>query len=444
MPVNPNAPKVSWSEIAKGYFQRPIGENEQLVKIVGDTGAPIRREHWAINTEVSFRHTASTSQEQFIAQLKDAWQTLRFHHPAIAAIAGAQYIGYTKGVSPADVAAGHQPTPYAILHYFPEKSKILLHSSHWRLDGIGVMQLLDHLLQLAGSEKPLPDPSDLAWGEEPSRLTIAAEDATGSPREATEGIKAVASKYVKSSVEATGGVGVECLAAKETVPAGTRTVGFAFSKTNTKAIIAACKTRQISVTSAVHASIAATNWAFAPSDGKSRHYTSTIRIGLRPYLPEPYCTSAYAAANYSTGYSVALQAGKGFETNSQAVNKMYRAGLSDDFLHVLRQYFINIQKLVKQTPPWEDSPPLSSDVDISSIGVLDGKLLAHRHGNIEIESVMLQTEVLTRQMGCFVWTFRGKLNLNLAYNEAFYGRDVPENFLEKLKGTLLGELGVKE
>ena len=90
-----------------------------------------------------------------------------------------------------------------------------------------------------------------------------------------------------------------------------------------------------------------------------------------------------------------------------------------------------------------DDPP--SDVDISSIGVAES-FVAHTKGTadrgIEIESVSLGVELLTRQCCCFVWTFRDQINLNIVYNEAYHdGRDM-EKFLETVKAGLLKELGV--
>lgn len=56
------------------------------------------------------------------------------------------------------------------------------------------------------------------------------------------------------------------------------------------------------MTSAVHASVAATNHYLASMENKNKHYTSTIRFSLRSYLLEPYSTPAYASGLYTTGW----------------------------------------------------------------------------------------------------------------------------------------------
>lgn len=38
---------------------------------------------------------------------------------------------------------------------------------------------------------------------------------------------------------------------------------------------------------------------------------------------------------------------------------------------------------------------------------------------LEIQSVFVGVEIMTRQSVCFVWTFRDQLHLNLVYSESF-------------------------
>lgn len=448
---------MPWTEISKGQFQRQIGENETFIKLIGDSGAPLGREHWAINADAAFKRDPNISEDDFVQHLKTAWQTLRFHHPSIAAIASGTQIHYTvpdqqelqkwlsetfvlhKDETREEVAAAHKPTLYVVLHYFPAQSEILMHTSHWRTDGIGILQLMNAFLDLVGSESSLPDLNNLPWGEETARLAPCVEDAADIPAEATEEIKAEAEKWTKTFHEAVGAVGIEFTPAKNGLPGGTRCARDSFSESTTEAIVAACKTQSISVTSAIHAALAETNWAFAAPEDRSKHWLSTIRAGLRPYLPEPYSTPAYASGLYTSGYMHSLQAGQSFAQNAKQINELYRAGLSPEFLEAHRQYALNLTELIKNTPP--DAPP-GSGVDISSLGLVE-KMLGPKHGSLEVLNVNVGVEVLTPQMTLFVWTFRGRLAMNLVYNEAFYEVERPVKFLESLKKTLLKELDIQ-
>lgn len=448
---------MPWTEISKGRFQRQIGENETFIKLMGDSGAPLEREHWAINADATFKRHSNISEQDFVQHLKTAWQILRFHHPSIAAIASGTQVDYTvphkqeletwlsktflvhEDQTREDVAAEHKPTPYVVLHYFPAQNEILMHTSHWRTDGIGILQLMNAFLDLVGSGEKLSDPSSLPWGEEPARLAPCVEDAANIPAEATEEIKAEAEKWTKTFHGAVGAVGIEFTPAKNGLPGGTRSARDSFSESTTEAIVAACKAQNISVTSAIHAALAETNWAFAAPEDRSKHWLSTIRAGLRPYLPEPYSTPAYASGLYTSGYMHSLPAGRSFAQNAKQINELYRAGLSPKFLQAHRQYALNLTELIKSTPP--DAPP-GSGVDISSLGLVE-KMLISRHGSLEVLNVNVGVEVLTPQMTLFVSTFRGRLAMNLVYNEAFYEAERPVKFLESLKNTLLKELGVQ-
>lgn len=446
---------MSWTEISPGHFQRPIGENETFIKKIGDPGHALGHEHWAINADATI---APRPTEHHVKNFERAWKAFRFVHPSIAAVASETVIDYTVPDSEAldnwaaetfvvhddnttreDIAAGMKPTPFVVLHLFLKTGDVLLHTSHWRSDGIGVLHLLNDYMKLAASED-VKDPASLAWGQEGSRLAPSIEEAAGIALEANDKITAEAEKWVKTFHGAAGAVGVDCPAAKETVPAGTRTARSNFPETTSDAIVKACKARKISVTSAVHAAIASTNWAFAPADGKSKHYTSTIRAALRPYLPEKFHGPAYAAALYTSGYMHSIPAGHSFQENAEQINSLYRQGLSVEFLEAHRQYALNVIDMIKSTPP---DAPAPSDVDISSVGIVDN-VITPVQGAFEVTSVSVGVEVLTRQMVCFVWTFRGKLSMNLVYNEAFYPPGVPVAFLEEVKRTLTRELEVHE
>lgn len=97
-------------------------------------------------------------------------------------------------------------------------------------------------------------------------------------------------------------------------------------------------------------------------------------------------------------------------------------------------------KLIRNIPRSQEPP---SDVDISSIGVAESHIeraKGTQDRGVEIQSVSVGVEILTRQCGCVVWTFRDRLNLNLVYNESFHDEKDTASFLQKLKGIVLEEL----
>ena len=451
---------MSWTETNSGRYQRAIGENEMFIKLIGDPGHVLDREHWAINAIAVFTPRGTFAQGDFSDLFLKAWKNLRFWHPSIAARAidehtleytvpnsealiqwAAETFSVVKDRSGDEIILDLKPSPLATLTYLAATGEILFHTAHWRTDGIGVLSLLDVFFELA-VDLTLPDPGSLAWGDESARLAPAVEDAAGMPTVSTEAMKDLAQNCADTFSRAAGATGIPYKGEDSTMPGGTRSSRLALSVSETSGVVSQCKARDLSVTSAVHASVGMANRICALEINKGKHYTSTIRFSLRPYLPKPYCTPAFAAGLYTTGWMKAIPASASWMEHAQAYNEEYRNGLSAEFIQSHRQYAIDLGNLIRDMPQGGDPP---SDVDISSIGVAE-HLIARSKGSlesgVEIQAVSVGVEILTRQCVCFVWTFRDRLHLNLVYNQSFHDERDTAYFLQQVKHTLLHELSI--
>ena len=54
---------MPWSEVSSGRWQTPISEYESFLKLLGDSGHPVKRENWAINAVASFSPVGALAQE---------------------------------------------------------------------------------------------------------------------------------------------------------------------------------------------------------------------------------------------------------------------------------------------------------------------------------------------------------------------------------------------
>lgn len=450
--------KMPWSEVAPGKFQRAIGENEIFLKLAGDLGHPLGREHWAINSIASFAPTGSLAKEDLPSLFLQAWKILRFHHPSIAVQAvdnksliytvpdtaalkqwTAETFHVVENKTADEIIPDIKPAPYATLTYLPKSNEILGHTVHWRTDGVGMLLLIDAFFDLF-TRPALPDPNTLDWGQETARLAPAVEDAANIPIVPTDAIKTLSQKCVETFYQAADAVGIPYKGEATTLPSGTRSSHFVFSISETDFIISQCKARGFSVTSAVHASIAATNHALASAENKDKHYTSTVRFSLRPYLPKPYSTAAYASGLYTTGWMRSVPASASWVDNAKAYNEDYRKGLSKEYIDSHRDYALGLGDLMRNMSRPQDPP---SDVDISSIGIAESlieRVKGTQDRGVEVRSVSVGVEMVTRQCVCFVWTFRDRLNLNLVYNESFHDEKDSALFLQTLKGFMLTKL----
>lgn len=459
-------PIMSWTQVRAGKYERSIGENESFIKMVGDPGHALDREHWAINSTATFTPTGTLSKDDLPFLFLRAWKTLRFKHPSIAAYVDKdnkslaydvpdataldKWTTETFHVVPDNTAdeliATLKPGPYAILIYLPKTNELLGHTAHWRTDGIGVLLLLDAFLTLASDPSLPSDPFiDLSWGEEANRLAPSVEEAAHISLNPSPAVKALGKKYVETFYPAAESIGIKYKGTPETLPAGTRSARLSISEAETQAVIQACKVREISVTAAIHASVATTNYALATNRNSRKHYTSTVRFSLRPYLPAPYSGPEYAAGLYTTGWMKSVSTDSSWDERAKDYQYDYHAGLSEEYVSAHREYAIGLGNLIRNMPPPGDEPP--SDMDISSIGVVDEKLIGTEKGTkdrgLRIEGASVGVEILTRQCVCFVWTFRGKLAFNLAYNEAFHEREEMDDAVKLVKEVLLTKLEIE-
>ena len=447
-----------WQQITKNTYSRPIGENEKFIKLIGDPGHAINREHWAINS-IAKVEIKGRLDDTITSQLRKAWGHLRFHHPSLAAYPDGDNLIYKVpapnelqdwvertfwiahgAMSAAQVISTLKPDESATLIFIPTSGELLGHTAHWRTDGVGVLLLMDALLKLA-VEKDLGEPSDLPWGQEVKRLAPSIEDAANVPKELNQNQQALGRALVGTFALAEGAVGIPFSAS---IPRGTGSAISILSPNQTKDLVNAVKGKNISVTAAVHASIAFANWKLADNNRRNQHYTSTVRFSLRPYLPEPFSSPAYASGLYTTGWMEKVEPTRSWDEIATYFDGLYKRGISSDYLRAHREYAKGLGDMLRSLP--SDLPP-ASDVDISSIGVAED-LIRREYGSddwgLEVKAVSVGVEMLTPQAVCFVWTFRDQLNLNVVYNEAFHEREQMQQFVETVKSILLSQLGLEE
>ncbi|TPR11149.1 Membrane dipeptidase (Peptidase M19) family protein [Aspergillus niger] len=398
------------TEHSPNTLTRPLGPNEVFIKLVSDIGHPLGREHWAVNYTVTIRPRGEFAADLLPTLIRHSWLHLRFQHPSLAAHpdssdanlvytvpesadtlnqwASQTFFIKSDAQSADDVIRTIAPALDAQLYYIPKSSQLLLHTAHWRTDGVGGFLLLGQLVDLMASHADtllsgsLPDPFDAcAWGTETTRLSPSVEEAGNMPLTPTDEQKAIAQEAV-----------------------GT----------------------------------------FAHVQGARRHYTSTIRHTLRPYMPEPYSGPAGAATLFTTGWMYRVDPTSSWEENARKYHAEYRRGLSKEYLLAHREYATMLVGLLRNLPAPEEPP---SDFDISSLGVLE-KYLQREYGSpksgFSILHAGLGVEMLARQGVVYVWTFRDQLTLRVVFNEAYHTEEQMWEFLRDVKADLLRELGVKE
>lgn len=152
-------------------FTRPLGNLENFFKLLAEKGKPLKREHWTIHLALRLQLPSSVTEP--VPYLRRAWQV---RHPTLGATLGQDQSSNNTAqpalsyltVLPLDIDTWANETftvcgevacadqllsslhsmPTATCFWLPKSSELLIRSSHWRTDGVG-MALLGHDFMLA-------------------------------------------------------------------------------------------------------------------------------------------------------------------------------------------------------------------------------------------------------------------------------------------------------
>ncbi|RAO67543.1 uncharacterized protein BHQ10_003555 [Talaromyces amestolkiae] len=459
---------MSWVEVASNRFQRPLGENERLIKFIGDRAHTAGREQWSVTSTATFTPCDNRSATEWAATtLRDAWKLLRFRHPSIASTPAGEsdsleYVipsekdlehwiqrsyDVVEGRDSEDVIAEIKPSHFMTLHFLPHTWEIVLHTSHWRTDGYGAFHLLNAFFDAVKAIVDNDGLPEIFWGEEVARLVPSVESALNLPETTTPEITASAIKYASTHTYVKDSVGIPYKGDSTTKPGGTRSVRMQLSTKTTQAIKNATTERPFDMYSAVHAALAKVNFQYASSSASNsarneQEYASAIRMSLRPHLISPFTDNPSVAAGlYTGGYVSKVTAGDDFSTIAEKYQREYDKGVTPEFIESRRQFAIMaLGGLQKGLPP-PNPPP--SYVDMSFVTGVDDivkSVFDTKHGPLKVLRVGLGVETLTPQPYLFFWEHRGQLDLSFVYNEAFQNSSDARNMLNSMVDVLENEL----
>lgn len=446
---------MPWKETSSGHYERPFDSLERMYRIIGAAGAAMEREHFAITAVVRLRIGSSIGDSE--TALRQAWKALRYDFPHIAAYGQCDTYMYdvpststleswladTFVVEPAtSTTAGlhseTSPTELATMHYFPHTSEILFRSSHWRIDGIGSLHLLNHFLELLAHPRPVQ------FGDEGRNLCIGLDEAAGVVSEATPEMEEAATNLLLQYVNNLPTIGLP--ASLDQVPRGSSRCRIHLSQQTTSAVIAKCKQFGFSVTTAVHAAVICATSQY-PNPPSANKYTSWSTWDVRKYLPPPYNGATEAVSIFHTGIPIAVTPSD-FSGNAAQLRRIYSQKLTapgaGNIFPFLSRYVEKVTAVLTQPPPPGVVPP--TDPALSSLGVIETYLDDKRHGRgdavVEILDFWLGVDMLSPQLMVYVWTRKGRMELSACFNRGFYERGFVGGFLGVVERVLVDGLGV--
>lgn len=310
---------LGWSSTATGAFSRPLDTTENMYRVVSET-TTLNRDQWAIT--LSLRLSYPSSIEHLSPYLRQAWLVTRLLHPSLAGIVTKTSSQLEKSSATRIVTVGsfredewlsqtfliHLPghTGEALvrdakyselpsLHWLPGTRELCFRSSHWRIDGMGMLMLANsYLSSLAtliclGLSARLEDVTARAPAARGS-LTPSLDDVLESykdddstPESAQLAADELIARYRKSIPSINLPLSDDRAKAS---PKSTYRNSVHFDSTTTARILKVCKKRGFSVSAAIQSAVlkVATCYKQHPM---ARSYASYFSTDLRHELSAP-------------------------------------------------------------------------------------------------------------------------------------------------------------
>lgn len=461
-------PSMAWKETRPGHWERPLGDNESMLRVIAEGDGQIEKDIWCIFATAQFdaQLVDSPSPDFLSAALLSGWKLLRFRHPSIATVLCEDTVCYDvpdyaalnlwtrdtfnvvddAQICSHDLIAQMPPSRWANLHYLKHHSSVVLQLSHWRTDGVGALHLLNAFFRAVTDGLPnnISEKEPLIWGKEVNRLTPSVEEALHLSFAPTTKEQSAAQKFLDTLAYHRNALAVSNQDSKHNhpTPMGTRSIESSFSMEETSGLLEMCRTWEISLQAAVHAAVTTTAFTIADPASNLQHHTTTIRQSLRPCLPSPYEGPAGAAGLYTAGYLMKVPPLQSWLQYAQSYEAAYQQGVTEELLCSRRHYARAMKDLLSKRRSKQVTPG-PSGLDISYIPdaeALVQSVHASSKGEIMIRRIWIQVEVASRYLYVFAWVFNGKLELHLVFNEGFYDSDFTAEILSNVRKDLVTNL----
>lgn len=268
-------------QVKPGQYERPFDTLELFYRGISEIGARFQKEQYFISSAMQLKKVPP------VTQIRQAWIALRHQHPKIAAVPDEtcsrlvytvpssedleEWIQKTFVVHEDETRVAESldpvlpPSSLMMLHYLPHSKELFFRTPHWRIDGAGLILLEnDFLTLLANSSQAAPEFD----GSEVSRIPPTLDEALDISLQTTEETKqATQAELSVVAIGATPASVTQSL--PNTTPGNSHRLNTRFSKDFSQRLIAASKSRGLSVTAAVQtALILAAQSYMAPADGR--------------------------------------------------------------------------------------------------------------------------------------------------------------------------------
>ena len=442
-----------WKQTALNRYERPLDDLESFFTSLHALGVQHNRQHWALSTGIKIR----TERATFTEDIKSVWIALRYRHPVLATqvedgklvyktadeIELKQWLGETFVVHPSNRTGselyGTTPRPLkrVICNVLPHTQEIVIQAMHAHLDGLGAVTLFDNLLRMLNQPQQAP-----IFGDEAKNLlspfaSLARIPAPTPEQQARwdQSLNAWLSAHPTLRLAATN---------TEDIPGRSRMHSLTFTEASTARIVSASRELGLTVTHTTQAAIALASRAHG---GNSEHNTfATFAVfNAREYCADSCPDASALVGPHLTASPVTFNLGS-FLTTAYGVRDTFVSNRADKYALTMGPTFsTTIPRILATPPPIPASSPL-----LSSFGNLDGRLRRSYGANetdgkkgIFVDDFWCTLDEATPDFYAGLWTFRGRLRLQVGYNEKYHERESVERWLGLVRGELEAGLAVR-
>ncbi|KAI0392745.1 hypothetical protein F5Y17DRAFT_342320 [Xylariaceae sp. FL0594] len=440
---------MKWQKVSDTRWERPVDGMEGYFIVTEGISASLSggREHYTMLSKIKLESDLPDTE----TALRNAWKQIRYEQPQLAttvegmkkvyevpdAKALEEWLASTFIVSPASNADELFPTftglKKATLYYVPKSSEVVFRGHHHTIDGMGMLLFWHSFLEALKSPNP-----DVQFGNEAERLAPAFEDALGFSEQPTKELQDEATALFMTWAGSIPGIGPASQVGAA-LPGKCRNIDLVFDEETSEKLITACKSKSVTVTSAVHAAYIGAISKYADPKGKLSEYVSANQFNLRQYLPAPYNSNKYAVSVYYSPlpYKICLPAS--FWDVAKSLHEYYQTSFKNkpEMLE-LKGHFARVLCGAVQTPEFLASP-VPRDALVSSLGVAD-EYVQHEYGGIRVKDLSVAIDVVAGMSMFFIYTTHGRLKLAYSFNDAYEKPDDIQKYLDEVKAILYKEL----
>lgn len=442
-----------WKQTALNRYERPLDDVESFFKFLHTLGAQHNRQHWALSTGIKMR----TERVTFTEDVKSVWIALRYRHPILATqvedgklvyntadkIELRKWLKETFIVHPPDMTGselyGTTPRPLkrVICNILPHTQEIVIQAMHVHLDGLGAVTLFDNLLRMLNQPQKAPIFGDEDKNLLPSFASLARAPVPTPEQRARwdQSLNTWLNAHPTLRLAATN---------TEDIPGRSRMHSLTFTEASTARIVSASRGFGLTVTHTTQAAIALASRAHG---GNTEHNTfATLAVfNAREYCADSCPDASALVGPHLMALHVTFNLGS-FLTTAYGVRDAFVSNRADKYVLAMGPTFTTTIPRILATPP---PIPASAPV-LSSFGNLDGRLRRSYGANetdgkrvIHVDDFWCTLDEAIPDFYVGLWTFRGRLRLQVGYNEKYHERESVKRWLDLVRGELEAGLAVR-